>query len=324
MCTSISYRKKDLYFGRNLDLEFSYHEQVVITPRNHLFHLRNGEDFYNKYALIGIATVIGDYPLYYEASNEKGLVMAGLNFPGNACYLSPKEGAVNVTPFEFIPWLLGQAETIMEIKELLQNLNLTNVSFAKELPLSPLHFMISDQTSSIVIEPMEDGLHIYDNPYDVMTNNPPFEYHLWNINNYRNLTPHVGTNNFSSNYELQTYCVGMGAIGLPGDASSASRFVRAAFHLTNAPKEDTEDANVTQVFHILDSVSMLKGSTLTQEKKNDMTLYSCCINASKGIFYYKTYDNSQIHAVYLDHVDLNSDGLSCYDLKKEQRIHYQN
>ncbi len=324
MCTSLCYRKNDFYFGRNLDLEFSYHEQVVITPRHHLFHLRNGEDFYNKYALIGIATVIDNYPLYYEAANEKGLVMAGLNFPDNACYLTPENDSVNITPFELIPWLLGQAKTLKDVKELLQNLTLTNISFAEEMPLSPLHFMISDQTSSIVIEPMEDGLHIYDNPYDVMTNNPPFEYHLWNMNNYMNLTPHIGTNNFSSNYALKSYCVGMGAIGLPGDASSASRFVRAAFHLTNAPKEDTEPENVTQVFHILDSVSMLKGSTLTADKKNDMTLYSCCINASKGIFYYKTYTNSQINAIYLDHVDLNSECLYRYDLNKNQMIHYQN
>ncbi len=324
MCTSISYRKKDLYFGRNLDLEFSYHEQVVITPRNYLFPLRNGEDYYNKYALIGIATVMGNYPLYYEAANEKGLVMAGLNFPNNACYLDPKENTFNITPFEFIPWLLGQADTVAKVKELLQNFTLTNISFAKEMPLSPLHFMVSDKTCSIVIEPMEDGLHIYDNPFDVMTNNPPFEYHLWNMNNYMNLTPNVGNNHFSSHYELKTYCVGMGSIGLPGDASSASRFVRAAFHLTNAPEEDTEDANVTQVFHILDSVSMLKGSTLTHDGKDDMTLYSCCINASKGIFYYKTYNNSQLHAICLDHVDLNKSTLYAYDLVKIQQIHFQN
>lgn len=324
MCTSISYRKKNLYFGRNLDLEYSYNEQVVITPRNYLFRLRNGEDFYTKYALIGIATVFADYPLYYEASNERGLVMAGLNFPGNACYLASKEDAVNITPFEFIPWLLGQAETISDVKELLQNLNLTNISFTKEMPLSPLHFMVSDKSSSIVIEPMEDGLHIYDNPYDVMTNNPPFEYHLWNMNNYMNLTPEVGKNNFSSQYELKTYCVGMGSIGLPGDTSSASRFVRAAFNLTNAPDDDNEDANVTQVFHILDSVSMLKGSTLTQDRKNDMTLYSCCINADKGIFYYKTYGNNQINAICLDRVNLDSDSLYTYDLNKTQNINYQN
>ncbi len=324
MCTSLSYRKSDHYFGRNLDLEYSYNEKIVITPRNHLFPLRNGKDFYTKYALIGTAAVLNDYPLYYEASNEKGLVMAGLNFPGNARYLDSKEDTDNITPFEFIPWLLGQASTLSEAKKLLQNLTLTNIPFAKEMPLSPLHFMISDKENSIVVEPMEDGLHIYDNPYNVMTNNPPFEYHMWNMNNYMNLTPEIGKNNFSPEYELKTYCVGMGAIGLPGDTSSASRFVRAAFNLTNAPLEDNEDANVTQVFHILDSVSMLKGSTLTEDKKNDITLYSCCINADKGIFYYKTYDNNQINAICLNRVNLDGDHLYIYALNKKQHVNYQN
>ncbi len=324
MCTSLSYRKSNHYFGRNLDLEYSYNEKIVITPRNHLFPLRNGKDFYTKYALIGTAAILNEYPLYYEASNESGLVMAGLNFPGNACYLDPKSDTENITPFEFIPWLLGQASTLSEVKELLQNLTLTNIPFAKEMPLSPLHFMISDKEHSLVVEPMKDGLHIYDNPYDVMTNNPPFEYHMWNMNNYMNLTPKIGKNNFSSEYELKTYCVGMGAIGLPGDTSSASRFVRAAFNLTNAPLEDNEDANVTQVFHILDSVSMLKGSTLTEDKKNDITLYSCCINADKGIFYYKTYDNNQINAICLNRVNLDGDHLYIYALNKKQHVNYQN
>lgn len=324
MCTAISYRKNDHYFGRNLDIEVSYQEQVVITPRNRLFRLKNGTEFHNTYALVGIATIMEDYPLYYEAANEAGLAAAGLNFVGNATYLEPKAGADNISPFELLPWILGQAQTVAQAKNLLERLNLSNIPFSDAVPLAPLHFMFSDKHESIVVEPMADGLKLYENPYNVMTNNPPFEYHCYNLNNYLNLSPKNGENRFSKQYPLPTCCVGMGAFGLPGDTSSPSRFVRAAFNLTNSDHADNEMENVAQVFHVLDSVSMLKGSTLTDGGKNDITRYSCCINVDQGIFYYKTYDNNQITAVRLHAADLNGDNLIVFPLRQEQAILYEN
>lgn len=324
MCTSIAYRKKDLYFGRTLDVEFTFNERVVITPRNYLFKLRNGQDYRNSFALIGMAAVVQDYPLYYEAANEKGLAMAGLNFPQNACYRDPKENMDNIAVFEIIPWILGQAESLDDVRKLLKKLNLTNLPFAENFPTSPLHFMISDHTGSIVVEPRENGLQIYDDPYDVMTNNPPFDYHIHNMQRYRTLSPGNGDNRFSSQYSLSPYAVGMGAEGLPGDASSTSRFVRAAFNLTNSYSDGSEMDHVTQFFHVLDSVAMVKGATLTDSGKYDITLYSCCINTDKGIYYYTTYNNHQITAVNLHHTDLNSDSLTVYPLNNSQQIEYSN
>ena len=324
MCTAISYRKSNHYFGRNLDVEFTFQEKVVITPRNYLFRLKNGSEFKNSYALIGVAAVLEDYPLYYEAANEAGLAMAGLNFPGNAVYQSPCEGKDNITAFELIPWILGQARTVDDAQALLEKLNLTSLTFNEHMPTSPLHFMISDRERSIVAEPMADGLHIYENPFDVMTNNPPFDYHLWNMNNYLNLTPEDAKSRFSKEYPLTSYGVGMGALGLPGDTSSASRFVRAAFNLTNSSCGETEAENVSQFFHVLDSVAMLKGSTLTAKGENDITLYSCCINTDTGVFYYKTYNNNQITAVRLNEENKSSDSLTVFGLNWEQNIKYEN
>lgn len=324
MCTSISYRPKELYFGRTLDVDFSYGEQVVITPRRYHFPLRNGTSFHNQYALIGIAVVAADQPLYYEAANEKGLAMAGLRFPKLAYYNEPKEGMVNITVFELIPWILGQAQTVAEARQLLVNLNLTNIPFSEQFPSSPLHFMISDKTESIVVEPMRDGLHIHDNPYDVMTNSPSFDYHAWHLQQYLNLSPENGSNKFSPHFSLENYAVGMGALGLPGDVSSSSRFVRAAFHLTNSYSEDTEMDHVAQFFHVMDSVSMVKGTAITETGGKDITVYTCCINADKGIYYYKTYDNNQITAVYLHHTDLDADSLHIFDLVKTQQIRCEN
>ena len=324
MCTCINFKTKDTYFGRNLDLEYRFNEKVVITPRNYKFNLKNGTSITSKYSMIGMATVVSNYPLYAEATNEKGLSMAGLYFPKNACFFKEEDNKLNLSPYELIPYFLGLYSSISEIKKDIANLNITKTPFSKEMPVSDLHWMISDESECIVIEQMEDGLKVYNNPIGVLTNNPPFEYHLNNINNYSNLSPYNSENTFSNKINLNQYGQGMGAIGLPGDNSPASRFIRASFNKLNSKCEDDEKSSVTQFFHILDSVSMVQGTTITKENKNDITTYSCCINTSKGIYYYKTYTNNQIIAIKMSEKEKNNKYLSIFDLIEEQQIEYIN
>ncbi|MBS5854440.1 MAG: choloylglycine hydrolase [Clostridia bacterium] len=324
MCTCINFKTKDNYFGRNLDLEYRFNEKVVITPRNYKFNLKNGTSITSKYSMIGMATVVSNYPLYAEATNEKGLSMAGLYFPKNACFFKEEDNKLNLSPYELILYFLGLYSSISEIKKDIANLNITNTPFSKEMPVSDLHWMISDESECIVIEQMEDGLKVYNNPIGVLTNNPPFEYHLNNINNYSNLSPYNSENTFSNKINLNQYGQGMGAIGLPGDNSPASRFIRASFNKLNSKCEDDEKSSVTQFFHILDSVSMVQGTTITKENKNDITTYSCCINTSKGIYYYKTYTNNQIIAIKMSEKEKNNKYLSIFDLIEEQQIKYIN
>lgn len=183
MCTAVTYEGMNFYFGRNLDLDVSFNEKVTITPRQFEFRFRNEAAIKSHWAMIGMAAVIDNYPLYYDAMNEKGLCMAGLNFPGNACYLSRKEGMENIAPFEFIPFILGNCSSVEEAVAVLKNTILINEPFNDFLPLAPLHWIISDQKRSIVVEPMSHGLKIFDNPVGVLTNNPTFDYHLTNLNN---------------------------------------------------------------------------------------------------------------------------------------------
>lgn len=324
MCTCINFKTKDNYFGRNLDLEYRFNEKVVITPRNYEFKLKNGSVINTKYSIIGMATVSDDYPLYAEASNEKGLSIAGLYFPNNAYYFDNDDNKLSLAPYELIPYFLGMHSSIKEIKELILNLNITNVPFSDKYPVSDLHWMVSDSNECIVIEQMKDGLKVYENPYGVLTNNPPFHYHLTNITNYRNLTPNYVESRFSDKISLGQYGQGMGALGLPGDNTPTSRFVRAGFNKLNSVSEDDELSSVTQFFHILDSVSMVKGSTITKEGKCDITTYSSCINTNKGIYYYKTYTNNQITAVKMTDEEKNKKELSIYNLIEEQQIRYEN
>lgn len=324
MCTCMTFENGGFYFGRNMDLEYSFGEQIVITPRNYPFSWIKEGTNNSHYAMIGVATVMGGYPLYAEAMNEKGLCMAGLNFPGNAVYQKEKEGYRNVASFELISWVLASCADMKEAKALLEQTNIMETWFAEQVPSAPLHWMIADREQCLVLEPMEDGLHLYENPYGVMTNNPPFPFHTMNLQNYMNLTASYPESRFGEQLGLKPYGQGMGAIGLPGDTSPASRFVKAVFLKETSVCEATEEANVTQYFHIMDQVGMVKGSVLTPKGDCDITTYTCCANTENGMYYYKTYENNQIQAVDMYKENLDQKEVICYEMVRKQKIRYVN
>ena len=325
MCTAATYKTKDFYFGRTLDYEFSYGDEITITPRNYSFHFRHSDKVLNShYAIIGMAHVAGDYPLYYDAINEKGLGMAGLNFVGNAVYAEPVSEKENVAQFEFIPWTLSQCATLEEARQKLSVMNLTNTQFNEMFPCAQLHWILADASGCIVIESMKDGLHIYDNPVGVLTNNPPFPQQMFQLNNYQGLSPKQPKNTFAPGLELQSYSRGMGALGLPGDLSSASRFAKVAFTRMNSTSGESEAESVSQFFHILGSVDQQRGCCEVADGKYEITIYTSCCNATKGIYYYTTYENHQICAVNMNHENLDTDSLIRYPVLAEQQIHFQN
>ena len=324
MCTAATYKTKDGYFGRTLDYEFSYGNEITITPRNYQFNFRNTESMNTHYAIIGMAYVAGNYPLYDDAINEKGLGIAGLNFVGNAAYNKPVENKTNIAQFELIPWILGQCSTVKDAKALLDNINIIDTPFNAELPLAQLHWIISDKDEAITVESMADGLHIYDNPVGILTNNPPFNIQMFSLNNYMNLSPKNPENKFSDKLPLHPYSRGMGAIGLPGDLSSASRFAKAAFTKMNSVSGDSEEESVSQFFHILGSVDQQRGCCEVHDGKYEITIYTSCCNLDKGIYYYTTYSNHQISAVDMHRENLDSDKLVRYPIILNQNINFQN
>ena len=324
MCTAATYQTRDHYFGRNLDLDYSYQETVTVTPRNHPFRFRKMGAMDRHYAMIGMAFVVDDTPLYYDATNEKGLSMAGLNFPGNAVYRSMAEGKDNVAPFEFIPWVLGQCADLAEARALLERINLLQEDFSPELPAATLHWIISDRDGSLTVESVQEGLRIYDNPVGILTNNPPFDYQMTNLTNYMALTREDPVNRFAPGVELNCYCRGMGALGLPGDLSSVSRFVKAAFTKMNSVSGSSEEESVSQFFHILHSVEQQRGCACAGNGRYETTIYTSCCNTDKGIYYYTTYENNQITAVDLRREDLDGAALKSYPLIQTQQIRMQN
>lgn len=324
MCTAITYQTKNFYFGRTLDYEHSYGEQVVIMPRNFPLPFRALGILERHYGIIGMALVAREYPLYFDGINEKGLGMAGLNFVGNAEYQQTIPGRDNVAQFEFVPWILGQCASVREALAKIENLNLTNEAFSEEFPPAELHWIIADREEAVTVESTRDGLKIWPNPVGVLTNNPPFGEQLSGLNDYMGLSPRQPSNRFSDRLALRAYSRGMGALGLPGDLSSRSRFVRAAFTKMNARSGVSEEESVNQFFHSLGAVEQSRGCCEVEEGKYEITQYTSCCNGDKGIYYYTTYGNHRITGVDMHRVNLDGDRLACYPLVRGEQIRMEN
>ena len=324
MCTAATYQTKHFYFGRNLDYEQSFGESVVITPRRWPLPLRHGAALETHYAMIGMAHMRDGFPLYYDAVNEKGLCIAGLNFVRSAVYHPVREGAENVAQFELIPWLLGRCATLAEARTLLERTNITGTPFCGGLPAARLHWMVADRTGCIAVESVADGLHVYDDPAGVLTNEPPFPMQLFTLNNYAQLSPEPPVNRFAPELPLAAYSRGMGAMGLPGDLSSQSRFVRTAFVRANSVSGDGETESLSQLFHILGAAAQQRGCCVLEDGACELTLYTSCCNADTGVYYYTTYDAAQLCAVDMHRADLDGTALACQPLDTAWRVHYQN
>ena len=315
MCTAISFLGKRHYFGRNLDLEHHWQEQVVIAPR---FLPLAG--IKNHYAIIGMATVINGYPLFFEGTNEQGLSVAALNFPGNAAYHPPKKGKRSIPSYDFISYILTQCASCEEAEQLLKESVITNEAYQDALPPTPLHWIIADREHSLVVESTVEGLQLYENPVGVLSNNPPFPMQMTMLCNYMRLSPAEAENQIAPGVSLEPYSNGMGAMGLPGDFSSPSRFVRAVF-VKYATQKDCDD--LSQFFHMLGAVEQVDGCVRVGDKFQK-TLYTCCCDTEKGIYYYTTYGNRQITAIDMHRTDLDSNSLTAFPLVTGQQIRWEN
>ncbi len=314
MCTAVTRHGRSHLFGRTLDVDRVYGEQVIITPSNFLLKFRNEGKYIKHYSIIGIGCVINGYPLYFDAVNEHGLAMAGLNFPQNAVYYEKKEGRWNVASFEFIPFVLGRSKDIREARKLLDKINITNDSFDEKTPSTPLHWIISDKSGSIVVESTDKGLDIYEDPFGVLTNNPPFLHHFKNMSDYMNITPKQPINNICPTAELSYYSLGLGAVGLPGDHSSKSRFVKAVFANENTSCQEDGEDDISSFFHVMDTVAVPRGCVQNDAGELHFTQYTSCADLDAKNYYFTTYNDRRIRAVSLKDEYKNEKKLICYSM----------
>lgn len=323
MCTAISISGSFHFFGRSLDLECSYSEKIVLTPRNFKINFLHEKANSFHYAILGTAYLSGESALYYDAVNEKGLAMAALNFPVSARYFPREEGKVNIASFELISFVLSGAASTTEARELLRGVNITGDSFSPELSATPLHWIVADKKASLIIESVEDGVKIYENPLGVLTNEPPFPFHTARLADFSYLKSAYPENTLSPSYEIDIYSRGMGAVGLPGDYSSSSRFVRAVFlkEHTGCFSED-KAGEASRFFHIMDSLTVPLGAVKTKEGKSVYTVYISMIDTDSLIYYFSTYRSRSIKGVRLSDTPLDSDKLKAFSMEEDGTVFY--
>lgn len=303
MCTAIALRGTGTLFGRTLDVVASFGERVTVTPRNFKFNFLYEKSSVPHYAIIGMAHVLENTPLYYEAVNEFGLAAAALNFPGLSKYFPKESGKRNIASFELIPMALSFCKSISEVKDFFKDANITDGKISNELPPTPLHFMLCDREKSITVEQTDRGLEIYDNPFDVLTNSPDFSYHKFHLSDFSALTPYPSSN--ALGLSDIPYSRGLGAFGLPGDFSSSSRFIRAFFLKSNTPCEENTEESVNSFFHIMDSVSVPKGSVRSKDGEYFYTFYTSCMDLENKEYYLSSYSKREIrrHSLYSRDLD---------------------
>lgn len=315
MCTAINSTGNYHLFGRTLDLEYSYGEKLTVLPRNFRLDFSHGRPFISHLSMIGIAHISAGVALYYDAINEAGVAMAALNFPNDAVYSDDvKAERDNVASFELITWVLCQCESVDAAEKLLSGVNIVADKFSNDLPSTPLHWIVADKQRAITVEQTRYGLKIYDNPWGIITNSPDFPYHTTRLADFLSLDSNVPKNTLSPQKEIPLYSRGLGASGLPGDFSSASRFIRAVFLDSHTEHGESEIAEVGRFFHIMSNLSVPCGSVKTSEGQSVMTVYTSCACSNTMSYYFTTYGCRRIKAAALDDFELDGDRIIALDI----------
>ncbi|HII4470078.1 choloylglycine hydrolase [Clostridium perfringens] len=329
MCTGLALETKDglHLFGRNMDIEYSFNQSIIFIPRNFkCVNKSNKKELTTKYAVLGMGTIFDDYPTFADGMNEKGLGCAGLNFPVYVSYSKEDiEGKTNIPVYNFLLWVLANFSSVEEVKEALKNANIVDIPISENIPNTTLHWMISDITGkSIVVEQTKEKLNVFDNNIGVLTNSPTFDWHVANLNQYVGLRYNQVPEFKLGDQSLTALGQGTGLVGLPGDFTPASRFIRVAFLRDAMIKNDKDSIDLIEFFHILNNVAMVRGSTRTVEEKSDLTQYTSCMCLEKRIYYYNTYENNQINAIDMNKENLDGNEIKTYKYNKTLSINHVN
>jgi len=330
-CTGLQLTTKDhaVINGRTVEFGVFLDTSVVFVPRGYKFTgsttLGPGKKWSSKYASIGMILV--DNKVIVDGMNEKGLATASFYFPGYAKYsVTTKENQkISMSSSDFTQWILSEFATVDEVKKAIEN---NEVAISPVLTpgfppqVQPFHFIVYDRSGkSIVIEPLDGKLKIYDNPIGVITNSPTFDWHMTNLRNYVNLLAHTPEDVKVFGATIKPLGQGAGMLGLPGDFTPPSRFVRAAAFAASSIPAETADKGVLQVFHILNSFDIPVGAARTIEDGeifSDYTMLTLVRDTKNLRLYYKTYDDQTIKMVDMKKFDFNGKKILRLHTKTEQ------
>lgn len=323
MCTSFTYQQKEgkNALARTMDFTFVLKPQAILMPRRYSWVSQiDGSSHTGTYAFIGLGER-REQCLFADGVNEAGLSCATLYFPGFARYeKTSKKGCTNLAPHELVLWMLSNFGSVAELCEALRHLCIVDAPNTLLNRVLPLHWIVTDKTGDcIVIEPLKEGLSVQKNSVGVMTNSPDFSWHMTNIRNYIGLSYRQQKTRELGGSTFAPFGNGSGSVGLPGDHTPPSRFIRALFGKEAMLKESTEAAALTEIFHLLSSVIVPKGSVRTEDAP-DYTQYASAMFCSSSTYYFNTYNNMQLTKIDLFSENLDAEEPKVWAVSQEQQL----
>jgi choloylglycine hydrolase len=330
-CTGITIRPRDgsVIFARTLEFAVDLKSNVIIVPRARDFvgsmpSGKPGLRWKTKYGSVGMNAF--GLPLLADGLNETGLHVGVFYFPGYAQYqaITEQDRDRALAPQELAGFLLGTCANVDEAVRAAKTVRVGEVVFKEFGFVPPLHFILNDASGkSVVLEHVEGELKVHRNPLGVMSNSPTFDWHMTNLSNYVNLTVSNVPRLDGAWAELKGFGQGGGMLGLPGDFTPPSRFVRAVAFSKSALPVETAREGILQAFHILNQFDIPKGAARGLEHGKEVADYTLWTSASdlKDLrYYFRTYDNSRTRMVDLKAVDLDARGVKTIPIGGEERI----
>ncbi len=323
MCTGLQLKADDgsIVFARTMEFGIDINSEVIVIPRNHALkaHCDNGHEWQSKYAVVG-ANAEG-LPLIADGVNEKGLAGGLFYFAKYAGYQAVDKGESALTSVDLATWMLTQYASVAEVKEAVQKIKVSDAIFKKWGFTLPVHYIFNDPTGAcLVIEYIDGKINLHDNKLGVFANTPDFNWHLTNCSNYINLRPKDYDPIELSGNEVHGTGHGSGFLGMPGDFTPASRFIRvAAFKHTSAPTKDAHDT-MLQAFHILNNFDIPFGAVRAETDGviyTSSTLWTSAQDCTHQRYYFHTYDNRRIRFVDLNQCDLNAKDIRHFSMLSE-------
>lgn len=330
-CTGFQLKAQDGSYvnGRSVEFGINLLLSAVVVPRNlelsgTLPNGQSGLKYKTKYAAVGGSTY--GTTTIMDGLNEKGLTAAVFYFPDDATYseITAENQKKALSPTEFNAWILSQFQTVEEVKVALNDVVIAPTTPKGWPSLPPFHYIVYDKSGkSIVIEPIDGKLNVYDNPLGVLTNSPRFDWQMTNLSNYANLSPY-NVNELTLNKTIfKPFGQGSGMLGLPGDFTPPSRFVRAAFFSTNAIPSNNAQESVFQAFHILNQFDIPRGvvrSKANNKTDSEYTLATIVKDPQNLRYYFKTFEDQNIKMIDLNAFDLNADNVKFMSMQGQQTV----
>jgi choloylglycine hydrolase len=332
-CTGLRLTAKDggSIVGRTMEFGFDVESDGVVVPAgtelsSSLPDKAKGMRYKSKYGIIG-ANALGKH-VVVDGINEKGLYVGAFYFPGYASYSSPdsKKYSQSLAPEDYGTWLLASFSSVEEVRK-----NFSKVVIVpnplKELggESFPAHFVIHDSSgASVVIEPVDGVLKIHENPLGVMANSPTFDWHMTNLRNYINLTANNASPIDIGGVQLKQLGQGSGMLGLPGDFTPPSRFVRASAYSQSAERLSTAKETVPQVFHIMNNFDIPRGAVRDQHGDvvhHDYTVWTSVADLKNLQWSFRTYNDQTIRSIDLKNALSAANGkVRVIEMDSEQTI----